>query len=73
MDDTEELGDFTLEEQSDFFDITIDDNFIGNALTSVMIMNGDITDREYVTVEYIERDGIMFNIIVKRNKLIVNW
>ncbi len=57
---------------SEYFDITIDDNFLANALTSAMVMNGEIDSREYVTIEYIEREGNYFNIIVKRNKLSVN-
>ena len=59
-------------ETNEYFDITIDDNFLANVLTSTMIMNGDLNDKEYVTIEHIERDGTYFNIIVKRNTIIVN-
>ena len=55
-----------------FFDITIDKNFLANALTSVMHMNGDIEEREYLTIEFLEVEGEHFNIVAKRNQVIVN-
>ncbi len=55
-----------------FFDITIDKNFLANALTSAMQLNGDLDNREYITIEFLEMEGEHFNIVAKRNALVVN-
>lgn len=59
-------------DNEDYMEITIDRAFIGNSLTAYMHMDGSLPTKEYLSVEYIEMEGPMFNIIVKRNTINVN-
>lgn len=61
-----------MDELNTYFDITIDKNFLANALTVAMKMEGDLEEREYITIEFLEVEGDHFNIIARRNVLIVN-
>lgn len=62
----------TSDDDEMYMNITIDKNFIANSITSMLHMRKDLPDNEYLTVEFLETDGDYFNIIAKRNAIIVN-
>jgi hypothetical protein len=56
----------------EYFDLTIDKNFLENAITVAMQMRGDLELNENVSIVYLEVEDELFNIVAKKGTTIVN-
>lgn len=59
-------------DNDEYFDLTIDKNFIQGAITVAMQMRGNLEENEQLNIVYLEVEDDHFNIVAKKEVLLVN-